>query len=92
MHQSSIIYRIRSSLCLTYRVLFWKVMRQSNNAIIEVCFPSTESNSKKRPETVRKASEEKMEPHTPSPTRLFQPSGDDSVQEQLDGPHGDPPV
>lgn len=39
-------------------------MRQSNNAIIKVCFPSTEPNSKKRPETVRKASEGKMEPHT----------------------------
>lgn len=34
----------------------WKVMRQSKNAIIKVCFPSTESDSKKRPETVRNVS------------------------------------
>ncbi|TNM91950.1 hypothetical protein fugu_018962 [Takifugu bimaculatus] len=29
-----------------------EVMRQSKNAIIKLCFPSTESDSKKRPETV----------------------------------------
>lgn len=34
----------------------WKVMRQSKNAIIKLCFPSTESDSKKRPETVRSVS------------------------------------
>lgn len=31
-------------------------MRQSKNAIIKLCFPSTESDSKKRPETVRNVS------------------------------------
>lgn len=40
---------------------FWKVMRQSKNAIIKLCFPSTEPASKKRPETVRNVSDGKME-------------------------------
>lgn len=32
-------------------------MRQSKNAIIKHCFPSTEPDSKKRPETVRNDSD-----------------------------------
>lgn len=33
-----------------------KVMQQSKNPIIQHCFPSTEPDSKKRPETVRSVS------------------------------------
>lgn len=35
-----------------------QVMRQSKNAIVKHCFPATEPDSKRRPETVRKFSEE----------------------------------
>lgn len=34
---------------------FHKVMQQSKNAIIRHCFPSTEPDSKRRPETVRRS-------------------------------------
>lgn len=34
-----------------------QVMRQSKNAIVKHCFPVTEPDSKRRPETVRKFSE-----------------------------------
>lgn len=39
-----------------------KVMRQSKNAIIKHCFPSSEPDSKRRPETVRNDSEPFMTP------------------------------
>lgn len=35
-----------------------QVMRQSKNAIVKHCFPATEPHSKRRPETVRKRSED----------------------------------
>lgn len=38
-------------------VLF-KVMQQSKNAIIKHCFPSTEPDTKRRPETVRNDSDD----------------------------------
>lgn len=38
-------------------------MQQSKNAVIKLCFPSTEKDSKKRPETVRNVSD-RTPPHT----------------------------
>uniref|UniRef100_A0A8C7SNJ0 Myosin IHb n=1 Tax=Oncorhynchus mykiss TaxID=8022 RepID=A0A8C7SNJ0_ONCMY len=37
---------------VTYKIFHLQVMRQSKNAIVKHCFPSTEPDSKKRPETV----------------------------------------
>lgn len=47
-----------------YYILFFpiKVMRQSKNSIIKHCFPSTEPDSKKRPETVRNDSNDDAHP------------------------------
>lgn len=44
--------------CLYSFPIFLKVMRQSKNAIIKLCFPSTEPDSKRRPETVRSHSDD----------------------------------
>lgn len=50
---------------------FWKVMRQSKNAVIKLCFPSTELDSKKRPETVRNVRRNHTHIHNTTLADLF---------------------
>lgn len=62
----SINHQIPSFQHLTCLIFYWKVMRQSKNAVIKLCFPSTEPDSKKRPETVRNVSDGTTQTHTQS--------------------------